>query len=131
MSSELIKVITIVVVSAIFITAFRIRLQEYGLLLTVATICTVLILLVGNLFGEIAKLRDLLGQNTSTGIYFETALKALGIAYITTFAADACRDFGLSSLAQVTETAGKITIFTLSIPLMNAVLEAALKFVGI
>lgn len=131
MSIELIRAIAVIIIAAIFVTALRTRLQEQGFLLTIVIICVVLIAVLGNLFGAISNLRELFGQSGNAGVYFVTALKALGISYITTFAADACRDFGLSALAQTAETAGKVTIFALSLPLVTAVLDTALKFVGL
>ncbi len=131
MSGELIKSIAIIIIAAIFVTVIRNRLQEQGFLLVIATVCVALITVIGNLFNAISKLQDLFNQSGNAGVYFVTALKALGVSYITTFTADACRDFGLTSLAQTAEIAGKITIFALSLPLVTAVLEMALKFVGL
>ena len=131
MSGELIRVTAVILVSAILVTVLRARLAEYSFLLTIAIIAAVLIAVFGNLFSAISKLRELFNQSGNASVYFVTALKALGISYIATFAADVCRDFGLSALAQTAEIAGKVTIFALSLPLMTAVLETALKFVGL
>lgn len=131
MSGELIKAVAIIIIAAVLVTALRTRLSEYSFLLTLAAIAIILIAIFGNLFSGVARLRELFNQSGNAGVYFVTALKALGISYIATFAADLCRDFGLSSLAQTAEIAGKITIFVLSLPLMTAVLDAALKFVGL
>ena len=131
MSGELIKAVAIIIIAAVLVTALRTRLGEYSFLLTLAVIAVVLIAIFGNLFSGVSRLRELFNQSGNAGVYFVTALKALGISYIATFAADLCRDFGLSSLAQTAEIAGKITIFVLSLPLMTAVLDAALKFVGL
>ena len=131
MSSELIRAVAVIMVAAVFVTALRNRLGEYSFLLALAAIAVVLVAIFGNLFSAVGKLRDLFSRSGNAGVYFVTALKALGISYITTFAADICRDFGLSALAQTAEIAGKATIFMLSLPLMIAVLEAALKFVGL
>lgn len=131
MSSELIRVVAVVIIAAVLVTSLRTRLGEYSFVLALATIVVVLVSVLGNLFGAVSKLRDLFSQSGNVGVYFTVALKALGISYITSFAADLCRDFGLSSLAQIAEIAGKIAIFVLSLPLMTAVLQAALKFVGL
>lgn len=131
MSNELIKVVVIILISAIFITMLRTRLPEYGFLLVIAVLSVVLIGVLSNLFTAVSKLQVLYIKSGNAGVYFTTALKALGISYIAGFAADACRDFGLNALAQTAETAGKVTIFMLSIPLVTAVIEAALKFVGL
>lgn len=131
MSGELIRSVAIIIVAAVFVTALRARLGEYSFLLALAVIAVVLVAVFSNLFGAVSKLRDLFLQSGNATVYFVTALKALGISYIVTFAADICRDFGLSALAQTAEITGKVTIFMLSLPLMTAVLEAALKFVGL
>ncbi|MBQ8739934.1 MAG: stage III sporulation protein AD [Clostridia bacterium] len=131
MSGELIKAVAIIIIAAVLVTALRTRLSEYSFLLTLAAIAIILIATFGNLFSGVSRLRELFNQSGNAGVYFVTALKALGISYIATFAADLCRDFGLSALAQTAEIAGKITIFVLSLPLMTAVLDAALKFVGL
>lgn len=129
MTGELVKILTVVIISAVFITTLRIRATEYSFVLALAVMSVAIIVVLGNLFGAVVKLRDLFSKSGNSSIYFETALKALGISYITTFAADICRDYGLSGLAQASEVAGKVTIFLLSLPLMTAVLNAALKFV--
>ncbi len=129
MSGELIKVTAVIIISAVLVTALRNRLGEYSILLAVVTVAIALVSVLGNLFGTVGKLGDLIFKSENTSEYFTTALKALGISYIATFAADLCRDFGLSALAQTAEITGKIAIFILSLPLMTAVLEMALKFV--
>lgn len=131
MSNELIKVSVIIIITAVLATTLRTRLGEYSILLVLGAICVVLVTVLGNLFGAIGKIQELFTKSGNAGVYFTTALKALGISYIATFAADICRDFGLSGLAQVSETVGKITIFILSIPLVASVMEVALKFVGL
>ena len=56
-------------------------------------------------------------------------LKAVGIAYITDFVADACRDAGLASVASKAELVGKSAIFLLSVPLIMSVLDTAIGFI--
>lgn len=131
MSSEVIKVTVVLVVSAVLIIALRNYLGEYSVLLSIVTVAVVLVSVLGNLFNSIGKLSELMNKAQNISEYFTVVLKALGISYIAAFAADLCRDFGLSALAQTAELTGKIAIFILSLPLMSAVLEAALKFAGL
>lgn len=131
MSSDFIKIIVVIVIAAVFATVLRTRLPEYSLLLVLTVVCLALLPVLNNLLGGIVKLKELYNLSGNSGVYFTVALKALGIAYITGFAADVCRDFGLSALAQTAEIAGKGVIFILSIPLITAVIEAAIGFVGL
>lgn len=131
MSNELIKIMAVILISLVLVTTLRGRLGEYSVLLVIAVVCVVLLTVFDSLFTSITRLKNLFSQTGNTGIYFTTALKSLGISYLTSFSADMCRDYGLSALAQSAEIAGKTMIFALSIPLVTSVLDAALKFAGL
>ncbi len=125
------RIVALILVSATLITVLRTRYAEYGFLLSIAVVSVIAITVFADLFGAISKLKELFNQSGNAAVYFVTALKALGISYIAAFAADTCRDFGMSALAQMAEISGKVAIFVLSVPLVTAVLETALKFVGL
>ncbi len=55
-------------------------------------------------------------------------VKALGVAFLTEVAAGICRDSGEASLASWVETAGKLQILLLSLPLIERVLTTATDF---
>lgn len=131
MSEEIIRASVVILLVSVLVTALRSRLGEYSILLVIVSVCIILAIFLGYLADSFRKTQDLFIIGGSSNEYFITALKALGISYITTFAADTCRDFGLSALAQTSEITGKIAIFILSMPLVTSILEAALKFVGL
>ena len=131
MSGEIIRMSAVILIVSVLITALRTRSGEYSFLLMIAAVCVVLVAVLGNLFSAFSKIQDLSTKTGNTSEYFIVAIKALGISYITAFAADACRDFGLSALAQTSEIIGKTAIFILSLPLVTSILEVALNFVGL
>lgn len=131
MSNELIKVIVVILVCALLVTSLKSKLAEYSFLLLLAAISVVMITVFGEVFNTFSSLKKLFAESGGSVVYFNTALKAIGISYITMFASEICRDYGMGSLAQSAETAGKVAVFLLSIPLMNSVLDAALKFAGL
>lgn len=53
----------------------------------------------------------------------DVLLKALGVAFLTETAASVCRDSGETGLASWVETAGKLEILLLSLPLIHSVME--------
>lgn len=128
MNDTLIKILAIVIIVAALSMLLRSYRQEYAFLLVLAAAATVLIFLFSSVFPTIDKVRSLFEKSGNVVVYFATALKALGIAYITNFAADVCRDFGHTALAQIADVSGKCAVFVLSLPLMSAVLETALRF---
>lgn len=79
--------------------------------------------------GAIFQLLQSLGQKAAIdGMYIETILKIIGIAYITELGANITKDAGLSSVASKIELAGKVFILVLAIPIITAVIEAILTF---
>ena len=62
------------------------------------------------------------------GLYLETILKIIGIAYIAELGASMTKDAGLHSVAKNIELAGKIFILLLAIPIITSVIEAIVSF---
>lgn len=70
-----------------------------------------------------------LGEQASIpGLYLETILKIIGIAYIAEVGASLTQDAGLHSVSKNIELAGKIFILLLAIPIITAVIEAIIGF---
>ncbi len=128
MNDILIKILALLIIAAAMSLIIRTHRPEYAFLLVLAAAAGVLVYLLGSIYPQVQKVSALFTKSGNSTVYFITALKALGIAYITGFAADVCRDFGHTALAQIADLAGKCAVFALSIPLMCAVLEAALSF---
>lgn len=55
--------------------------------------------------------------------YITIVLKVIGIAYVTQFGAELCRDAGESAVASKIEFGGKVMIVALSVPVMYSFLE--------
>lgn len=55
--------------------------------------------------------------------FVEVLIKIIGIAYISEFTAQVCRDAGENAIAVKTELAGKILILFISAPIILSVLE--------
>ena len=60
-------------------------------------------------------------------IYLTTIFKMIGIAWLTEFFCQVCRDAGCSALAVKVEFAAKIAILMLIFPVLTAVLESVIS----
>lgn len=60
--------------------------------------------------------------------YLEILLKIVGIAYIADFASGICRDAGFSAVAGQIELFGKISVLTISTPVVLALLDTVSEF---
>jgi len=59
--------------------------------------------------------------------YLPVLIKIIGIAYITEFGAEVCRDAGENSIASKVEMAGKVLIAILAVPIITTLLELIIK----
>ncbi len=104
--------------------------KEYSVIISIAAGVGVLLLLMGRLIKPITEITNKLSQQGVGVEFFVIALKSLGIGYITQFVADTCRDFGQTSIALKAEFAGKVSIFLITLPLLNNLLDIVAKLVG-
>ena len=84
---------------------------------------------IGALSPVIDYLCTLLG--TEQILYAKILLKALGIAFLSQYAAELCRESGEGSLAGGVELVGKIEILLLCIPWMEEVLSTAKELLAL
>lgn len=131
MNDIFLKITALIVIVSLVAVMLRAYLPEYSFLIVLATVCSGVLFLMNSVFPQIENLYNLFEKSGNTNIYFKIALKTLGIAYITDFAENVCRDFGLSSLAQTVDFAGKVTIFVLSVPLITVIIQTVTKFIGL
>ena len=61
-------------------------------------------------------------------VYVSTLLKMIGIAYTIQLCAGLCKDAGYSAIAGQIETFGKLTILSLSLPVVLALLDTVQVF---
>ena len=62
--------------------------------------------------------------------YIQTLLKIIGITYIAEFASDLCKDAGYQTVAGQIQIFGKLSVLTVSIPILSALLQTIQTFLG-
>ena len=82
--------------------------------------------MAGQLQAELQTLLQLSEQAGVNVIYLTTIFKIIGIAWLTEFLCQVCKDAGSSALAVKLEFAAKLTILLLAFPFLTAVLESIL-----
>ncbi len=126
---EIFKVLAICLITAAICLVLKQQKSEFALAVSVIACVLILGIIIKNIMVPITVLgQKIEGYGINIG-HFKTALKALGIGYVTTFIADSCRDAGQTSLALKAEMAGRCAIFILSVPLILSVMETALGFI--
>ena len=62
--------------------------------------------------------------------YIQTLMKIIGITYIAEFASDLCKDAGYQTVAGQIQIFGKLSVLTVSIPILTALLHTIQAFLG-
>ncbi|MFD1360670.1 stage III sporulation protein AD [Lentibacillus salinarum] len=127
---DIIQIVVIgIIASLLYIILKEINTSFAFFLVLITTI--LIFLVVIQQIGVIFQMIETLGTKANIdGIYMETILKIIGIAYIAELGANLTKDAGLQSVAAKIELAGKIFILILAVPIITAVIEAILSFVG-
>ncbi len=119
----MIKVAGITIITLIMIILIKDTKREFAVLLTIATVI-LLFTSVANDFKEILdKLYSLSSGIGSINSYISLMMKILGIALISQFVIDLCRDSGENALASQTEIAAKIIMLIVTLPLFETVIN--------
>ncbi len=126
---EIFKILITLIIAAVFSLLLRQNRPEFSILLIIITAVISLLLILSTLTEPLNTLSQKLSAHGVELSYFKVALKALGIGYVTSFCADICRDAGQTSLASLSEIAGKCGIFILSLPLVFNIIDLALGFI--
>jgi stage III sporulation protein AD len=126
---EIFQIVGLALVAAILSVLIRNQRPELALQISIVTGVIIFLLMALRISTVVNLLQDLASKVNIDIIYFSTILKIIGIAYITTFGAEVCRDAGEGAIASKIEFAGKILIMVLAIPILMAVLDIMVRII--
>ncbi|MDC3415491.1 stage III sporulation protein AD [Aquibacillus salsiterrae] len=120
---EIIQIVSIGIVSSLLVLILKEQKPSFTFFIILLTGIYIFSFIVKNI-GDIFQLINYLGNKANVdGVYVDTILQIIGIAYIAEFGAHITRDAGLGSVAAKIELAGKILILVLAVPILTAVIE--------
>lgn len=94
--------------------------REFSAVISIAAATVVLIAIVSQISDISDTISGLFEKAQIPDEYPSVIFKSLGVCYITQLGSDCCKDCGESGLASCIETAGKISVLMLSMPLFKA-----------
>lgn len=126
---EMIQIIGLGFVVMLLILVIRQQRPELAVQLSL-TLAAIIFLLVLNKISVVLSLfRDLAEKANISQMYLSTILKIIGIAYITEFGAQVCRDANEGAVASKIEFAGKVLVMVMAIPIIALVLDTIVKLI--
>lgn len=112
------------IVVCVLITVLKSQRQEFGVVASIGAGVLLLSVIVAELAPIVDDLTAML-RDSSAGTYAGTVFKGLGICILSSTAADICRDSGQQTAASNVESAGRVAMLLLAMPLLADVLAAA------
>lgn len=126
---EMVQIIGLGFVVMLLILLIRQQRPELAIQLSL-TLATIIFLLVLSKINVVLNLfRDLAEKANISQLYLNTILKIIGIAYITEFGAQVCRDANEGAVASKIEFAGKVLVMVMAIPIIALVLDTIIKLI--
>ena len=110
-------------ICAVLSLAVRSWRPEFSIYISAASGLVLFAMVYSQLEGIISGVSGLFQKSGSAGVYFPVLLKGIGIAYLTDFSAQVCRDAGENGIASKVEMAGKIFIFYAALPVFTSLIR--------
>lgn len=124
---EIIKIVAFALIALLIVMVVKDERRDIAVLLSLIAGIMIFMFMLSKLTIVINFLQSLSNKANIDVIYLDTVFKILGIAYLSSFCSEICKDAGESSIAAKVEFAGKILILTLAIPILMAVMQTILK----
>lgn len=118
------KVIGIALIGVLAVVALKQVKPELAMFAGLAAGVLIILQIVGEVTGIIETFKEVSGATSVNNGLYKTIIKIIGIGYLTEYSASVCEDYGSQSIAKKVQLAGKVSIFSLSIPIILSIVEA-------
>lgn len=124
---EIFKIVGLGIIATILTVILKNQRPEISLQISIITGIAIFIFVVTKLASVLEVLNMFAKKINMDLVYITTIFKIVGIAYVSEFGAQVCRDAGEGAIASKIEFAGKILIMVLAIPILIAVFNLILE----
>ena len=102
---------------------------EIAVQISLTLTAVILLIMLAKINVILSLFRDLAEKANINQLYLNTILKIIGIAYITEFGAQICKDAGEGAVASKIEFAGKVLVMVISIPIITLVIDTIVRLI--
>ena len=126
---EIVQIVSLGFVATLLILIIKRQNPEIAVQISLTMAAIIFLMVLDKLSVIISLFRDLAEKAHISQMYLNTILKIIGIAYITEFGAQVCRDAGEGAVASKVEFAGKIMVMIMAIPIIALVLDTIIRLI--
>ena len=120
---EIMQIIAVAFVATFIIVLLKQYKPEFAIYISIFAGIIIFGMVFFKLKVIIELLQNLSGRLGVNSKFFEILIKITGIAYLSEFAVNICKDSGESAIASKVELASKILIIAMSIPILSSLLD--------
>lgn len=126
---EIVQIIGLCFIVTLLSLILKQQRPEFAVQVSISLAVIIFLLVLNKINVVLTIFRDLAEKANISQIYLNTILKIIGIAYLTEFGAQVCRDANEGAIAGKIEFAGKIFVMVMAIPIIALVLETIVKLI--
>lgn len=124
---DIIKIIAIAFVAVTIIVILKEYRPEFTIYASILAGILILTVAFDTLSGIVFMIKSISSKTSINSEFLMILIKITGIAILTEFAVSVCKDAGESAIASKVDIGGKILIISLSIPIINALIDTIVK----
>jgi len=124
---DIIQIIGIGIVAAIFSITIKQQKPEIAGLISIAATILIFLIIADKLPYILGVFNDIVNKTQIDTVFVTTLIKIIGIAYITEFGSQICKDMGENGIASKIELGGKVMIMILGLPILTVLTETVLR----
>ncbi|GAB4266874.1 stage III sporulation protein AD [Thermincola ferriacetica] len=123
------KVVGLGIVATVIIVVIKQQRPEFAVQLSLLVGIMFFTFIIGKVNTVVVVFNQLAQRANINMYYMGTVLKIIGIAYVSEFGAQICRDAGEGAIASKIEFVAKVLIMVMAIPIIIAVFDTLMKII--
>ena len=124
---EIFQVVGLGIVAAVISIVLKPHRPELAIQISIVTGVIIFAMIAANLSSFIRLVENIANKVSLDFSYIKDVLKIIGIAYISQFGSEICKDAGEGAMASKIELAGKILIIMTAAPVIYAILHLLIE----
>jgi stage III sporulation protein AD len=124
---DILQIVGLGIIASIIIVVLKAQRPEIAIQVSIITGIVIFILIINKLAAVLALLSSFSAKANIDMTYMGLLLKIIGIAYISEFGAEICKDAGEAAIASKIELAGKVIVMVLAVPIVTSLLDLIIK----
>lgn len=124
----MINVALIGIVAVLIGLQFKGSKPEYGVYISIVTCIVIFYFGISKLELILSTINKITGYIAINNTYISILIKIIGITYIAEFSSSLCKDAGHAAIANQIELVGKLSIISISIPILLALIDTINAF---